>query len=93
MEPKPSFPIPTSGKLRIIDKGPGLFDVECSDLNTADHQLLYGFFGQMGGRYREFHFEYNNIVHPKCRFDSDSVDFVSHSPNRHSVILPMKVLR
>lgn len=92
MEPN-SFPIPKSGKFRITDKGPGLFDVECSDVDTADYQQLCGFFNQMGGRFREFRFEYTNLVHPKCLFASDSVNFVSHGPNRHSVILPIKVLR
>lgn len=92
MEPK-SFPIPNSGKLRITEKGPDLFDVECSEVDTADYHQLYGFFSQMLGRFGEFRFEYTSIVHPRCRFDSDSVNFVSHGQDRHSVILPIKVLR
>jgi hypothetical protein len=75
MEPK-AFPIPNSGELRITHKGPDLFDVECSQVDTADYHQLYGFFSQMLGRFGEFRFEYTNVVHSKCRFNSDSINFV-----------------
>jgi hypothetical protein len=47
----------------------------------------------MLGRFGEFGFEYAGVIHPKCRFDSDSPSFVTYGPGRHSVTLPIKILR
>ena len=87
------FPIPKSGEFRIALTGPDSFDVECKDMDTADYQRMYGFFCQMAGRWGEFRFEYADTARPRCVFDSDSPSFVSDGPNRHSVTLPIKVLR
>jgi hypothetical protein len=54
---------------------------------------LRGFFEQMLGRFGEFRFEYAGVVHPKCRFDSDAPNFATYGPDRHSVALPIKILR
>ena len=86
------FPIPNSGRVNIVPTCRNSFDVECSGLNLHDHNLLMGFSCSMQGRFGEFRFEHAGIVHPKCRFDSDSADFVQHGPNDFSVTFPVKVL-
>jgi hypothetical protein len=86
------FPIPKSG-IRIKKTGPDSFDVECTDTDTADYHRLLGFFEQMLGGFGSFRFEYAGVVHPKCCFDTDSADFITNGPDRHSVTLPIKILR
>ena len=88
-----AFPVPKSGKFRIAETGPDSFDLECNDMDIADYQQVDGFFCQMLGRFGEFRFEHANTVRPRCRFDSDSANFVHHGPNQYSVTLPIKVLR
>jgi hypothetical protein len=86
------FPIPKS-EISIKKTGPDSFDVECSYLDSGDYHRLRGFFEQMLGRFGEFRFEYAGVVHPKCRFDSDAPNFATYGPDRHSVALPIKILR
>ena len=92
MEPLKQFPIPKSGQVNIVPKGRNAFEVESSGLNLHDHNLLMGFSLSMQGRFGEFRFEYAGVVHPKCRFDSDSADFVQHGPDDFSVTLPITIL-
>jgi hypothetical protein len=87
------FPIPNSGRVSILQRGLGEFDIECSGFNSADYERLMGFFNSMYGRMLEFRFEHAGVTHPKCRFDSDSADFVSQGPDMHSVTLSIKVIR
>ncbi len=100
-EERELFPIPKSGSTTIpsITSRPlamGLntttFEVRCSGVDTSDYHILLGFFNRMGGRFGEFRFEYRDMTYQKCRFDRDSVDFISHGPNLHSVTFPIKVL-
>jgi hypothetical protein len=87
------FPIPNSGRVRIEPSGGDTFDVECSGMNSADNERLEGFFNRMYGRLMEFRFEHAGVIHPKCRFDSDSITFTANGPDNHSATLPIKVLR
>jgi hypothetical protein len=88
------FPIPRSGHVTIMGADSGqYFMVDCQGVDTDDHKSLMGFFNSMGGRFGEFQFSHGNIVHPKCRFDSDSVSFISNKNGTHSVTFPIKILR
>jgi len=86
------FPIPKSGHVNIARRGFDLFDVECTGLNTHDERLLMGFGLSMRGRFGEFRFEYGGVVHPKCRFDSDSTGSVQHGPGDFSITFQIRIL-
>ena len=91
MEPK-LFPIPKSGRIKIVPTGRDGFDIQCTGVDAADHKRLIGFFGSMQGRAGEFRFEYSDLVYPRCRFDSDSVPFITNGPDNHDVVFPVKIL-
>lgn len=88
------FPIPDSGPTVLIRRSLERFDVECSGVDTTENRLLQGFFCSMQGRFGEFRFEAFDMIYPKCRFDSDSVDFKSHGPHydEWTVTFPIRIL-
>jgi hypothetical protein len=92
MEPLKQFPIPKPGHINIVPRA-GMHSVSSAAASTLqDHNLLMGFSLSMRGRFGEFRFEHAGVVHPKCRFDSDSAEFVQHGPDNFSVTLPITVL-
>jgi hypothetical protein len=87
-----TFPIPNTGRTQITLGDEDTFSVECTGIDTDDHKRLVGFFGQMHGRFGEFRFEYAGVLHPKCRFDSDSVTFAQNGADVHDLAFPIKIL-
>jgi hypothetical protein len=86
------FPVPNSGQVTVLP-GSDEFTVECKDISASDKELLQDFLWRMRGRSGEFSFEFADVVHPKCRFASDWVDFATNGPNIYSVALRIKILR
>ena len=85
------FPVPNSGLVKVLP-GADEFTVECTDISAADKERLQDFLWRMRGRSGEFSFELAGVVHPKCRFASDWVDFATNGHNAYSVALRIKVL-
>ena len=92
MSDREIFPIPTSGQTIIAKTGPQTFEVTCSGMNAIDHAQLPGLFCRMQGRFRAFRLVRGSVVHPHCRFDTDSPNFVQDGPDNYSVTLPIKIL-
>jgi len=88
----PVFPIPKSGQTQIIPTSAGTFDVKCTGINHVDNDRLLGFFCNMGGHVKDFRFQYRDVVHQKCRFDSSEVSFEDKG-GRNNVVLPIKILK
>jgi len=87
-----SFPIPISGQVEIVDLNPSEFIVECTNINRDDHKRLQGFFCRMHGRFGEFRFEHGDVIHPICRFDSDSLTFAEDGTELFDLTFPIKIL-
>jgi hypothetical protein len=86
------FPVPNSGLVKVL---PGMdeFTVECTDISAADKDRLQDFLWRMKGRSGEFSFEFADVVHARCRFASDWVDFAPKGPHGYNVALRIKILQ
>ena len=85
------FPVPNSGRITTVDAADEL-TVECTDISKGDKDRLQNFLWRMGGRSGEFSFELAKVLHPKCRFASDWVDFAPNGPDKYKVKFFIKVL-
>ena len=86
------FPIPNSGQVKLFP-GADEFTIECKDLSADDKARLQDFLWRMRGRSGQFSFEFADMLHPKCRFASDWVDFPPAVRGGYSVTLRIKILR
>jgi len=86
------FPIPKSGRTILMPTGADTFDVKCNGVNDADNAMLLGFFCKMGGNVRDFRFQYRDVVHQQCRFDSGAVLFEAKGSS-NNVVLPIKIVK